>query len=74
MTESDFSWPCIIGYGSSPSRCGPPHPAPRTEAWFERRIALRDRKTNELWTVDPWTHEGSEVPDIFPLAKWKAGE
>src|SRR5262249_49730670 len=28
VTESDFSWPRIIGYGSSPSRCGPPHPAP----------------------------------------------
>jgi hypothetical protein len=39
--------------------------------WAE---VIRDRKTNELWTVDPWTHEGSEVPDIFPLAKWKAGE
>jgi hypothetical protein len=25
MTESDFSCPCIIGYGSSPSRCGPPY-------------------------------------------------
>src|SRR5262245_29087496 len=24
MTESDFSCPYIIGYGSSPSRCGPP--------------------------------------------------
>ena len=24
MTESDFSNPCIIGFGSSPSRCGPP--------------------------------------------------
>src|SRR5262249_1229526 len=23
MTRSDFSCPCIIGYGSSPSRCGP---------------------------------------------------
>src|SRR5256886_3502647 len=23
MAESDFSRPCIIGYGSSPSRCGP---------------------------------------------------
>src|SRR6202048_978155 len=23
MTESDFSCPCIIGFGSSPSRCGP---------------------------------------------------
>jgi hypothetical protein len=34
---------------------------------------IEDRKTNELWTVDPWTHKGSEVPDIWPLAKWKAG-
>src|SRR5258708_6752645 len=23
MAESDFSRPCITGYGSSPSRCGP---------------------------------------------------
>jgi hypothetical protein len=35
---------------------------------------IKDRKTSELWTVDPWTHKGSEVPDIWPLAKWKAGE
>ena len=35
---------------------------------------IRDGKTGELWTVDPWTHKGSEVPDIFPLAKWKAGD
>ena len=34
---------------------------------------IKDRKTSELWTVDPWTHKGSEVPDIWPLAKWKAG-
>src|SRR5260370_1270262 len=34
----------------------------------------QDRQTNELWTVDPWTHKGSEVPDIFPLAKVKAGD
>src|SRR5262249_31223334 len=25
MTRSDFSGPCIIGFGSSPSRCGPPY-------------------------------------------------
>jgi len=31
-------------------------------------------ETSELWTVDPWTHKGSEVPDIWPLAKWKAGD
>jgi hypothetical protein len=34
---------------------------------------IKDRNTNELWTVDPWTHKGSEVPDIWPLSKWKAG-
>ena len=34
---------------------------------------IKDRKTNELWTVDPWTHKGSEVPDIWPLEKWKEG-
>jgi hypothetical protein len=35
---------------------------------------IEGRKTSELWTVDPWTHKGSEVPDIFPLEKWKAGD
>src|SRR6516162_5943694 len=25
MARSDFSRPCIIGFGSSPSRCGPPY-------------------------------------------------
>ena len=27
MTGSDFSCPCIIGFGSSPSRCGPTYSA-----------------------------------------------
>src|SRR6266446_8352862 len=27
MAWSDFSCPCFIGYGSSPSRCGPPYSA-----------------------------------------------
>jgi pimeloyl-ACP methyl ester carboxylesterase len=30
MAESDFSRPCIIGYGSSPSRCGPAAAAERS--------------------------------------------
>src|SRR5947199_5612204 len=30
MARSDFSCPCIIGYGSSPSRCGPPYAEHRT--------------------------------------------
>src|SRR5436190_9493597 len=28
MARSDFSCPCIIGFGSSPSRCGPSYSAP----------------------------------------------
>src|SRR6266566_5247249 len=32
MAESDFSRPCIIGYGSSPSRCGPAAIAERSIA------------------------------------------
>jgi hypothetical protein len=32
MAESDFSRPCIIGYGSSPPRCGPAASAKRSDA------------------------------------------
>src|SRR6516164_6959884 len=32
MAESDFSRPCITGYGSSPSRCGPTAVAERSSA------------------------------------------
>src|SRR6516225_1470349 len=38
MTESDFSCPCIIGYGSSPSRCGPPYSAPLDDGGQTRDI------------------------------------
>jgi hypothetical protein len=52
--------------------------APVSRFWFtegpHNTAVIRDSKTGELWTVDPWTHKGSEVPDIFPLAKWKAGD
>src|SRR5436853_465377 len=37
MTESDFSCPCIIGYGSSPSRCGPPYLAHTRQRRPDRR-------------------------------------
>src|SRR5438067_3246721 len=46
MAGSDFSCPCIIGYGSSPSRCGPPYSAHRTR---RRRGAVRSEEhTSEL--------------------------
>lgn len=47
MGESDFSWSCIIGYGSSPSRCRPLHrwsgqprdlPVPEQRAYAHARV------------------------------------
>jgi hypothetical protein len=60
--------------GRIPSR--PQKPASRfifTEGPHNAAV-IEGRKTSELWTVDPWTLKGSEVPDIFPLEKWKAGD
>jgi len=33
FAESDFQRPCIIGYGSSPPRCGPVHFAGTGRTW-----------------------------------------
>ena len=37
MTRPDFSAPCIIGYGSSPSRCGLSYPVPTRHRWPDPR-------------------------------------
>ena len=37
MTRPDFSAPCIIGYGSSPSRCGPSYSVPTRHRWPDPR-------------------------------------
>jgi hypothetical protein len=34
---------------------------------------MRDRKTRQGWTVDPWTHNHAELPDVWPVEKWLAG-
>src|SRR4249919_4134522 len=39
MAESDFSCPCIIGYGSSPSRCGPPYARANSQPTARRGIS-----------------------------------
>ena len=47
MAGSDFSCPFVIGYGSSPSRCGPPRREAarpdRRPPRFRRRLFARDR-------------------------------
>jgi hypothetical protein len=34
---------------------------------------IKDRKTGQGWTVDPWTHDHAEPPDIWPVEKWLDG-
>ena len=62
MASSDFPRPCIIGYGSSPSRCGPGACANRPDVGppsFRRDLSARDA------LFDPG---GAAVPRITLLA------
>ncbi len=34
---------------------------------------IKDRKTGQGWTVDPWTHDHGELPDVWTVERWKAG-
>ncbi len=34
---------------------------------------IRDKKTGQAWTVDPWTHDHGELPDVWTVERWKAG-
>jgi hypothetical protein len=34
---------------------------------------IADKKTGQGWTVDPWTHDHGELPDVWPVERWKAG-
>ncbi len=49
MTRSDFSCPCIIGFGSSPSQCGPPY----THSTRRRRPDTRSPR----FRCDPFTRD-----------------
>jgi hypothetical protein len=52
MAESDFSGPCIIGYGSSPSRCGPATAAPS-----------RSNPRSPSFRCDPFARDVALDPD-----------
>src|SRR5215468_9837840 len=64
VTESDFSWPRIIGYGSSPSRCGPPHPAPTR--WFSSTQAFRTPPRGRRPALQRFVDGGSRSAYPFP--------
>ena len=34
---------------------------------------IRETRSGAEWTVDPWTHDHGELPDVWPVARWKAG-
>jgi hypothetical protein len=34
---------------------------------------IKDRKTGQGWTVDPWTHDHGELPDVWTVERWKDG-
>lgn len=34
---------------------------------------IKDKRTGKGWTVDPWTHDHGELPDMWPVERWKAG-
>jgi len=34
---------------------------------------IADKKTGQRWTVDPWTHDNGELPDVWKLERWVAG-
>ena len=34
---------------------------------------IEDKKTGQRWTVDPWTHDNGELPDVWKLERWVAG-
>jgi hypothetical protein len=34
---------------------------------------IQDKRSGQRWTVDPWTHDNGELPDVWPVERWTAG-
>ena len=70
-TESDFSGSCIIGYGSSPSRCGPavssrrpnPRPPGSRARSFRTCQGLRPRRAGRALAIIAPVHVAFRVSD-----------
>jgi hypothetical protein len=35
---------------------------------------IQDKKTGRRWTVDPWTHDNGQLPDVWPVELWTANK
>jgi hypothetical protein len=70
MAESDFSRPCIIGYGSSPSQCGPAAVAERSVV---RSPGSRARSVHACQCLRPrravWASRYRAHPYCLPSAE-----
>jgi hypothetical protein len=34
---------------------------------------MQEKKTGQRWTVDPWTHDNGQLPDVWKIERWTAG-
>jgi hypothetical protein len=34
---------------------------------------IEEKRGGHRWTVDPWTHDNGELPDVWPVERWSAG-
>jgi hypothetical protein len=34
---------------------------------------IQDKRSAKRWTVDPWTHDNGQLPDVWPVERWSAG-
>jgi hypothetical protein len=34
---------------------------------------IMDKRDGQRWTVDPWTHDNGELPDVWKIERWTAG-
>lgn len=35
---------------------------------------MRDKRSGQHWTVDPWTHDNGVLPDVWTVERWSAGK
>jgi hypothetical protein len=34
---------------------------------------MQEKKGGQRWTVDPWTHDSGQLPDVWKIERWTAG-
>jgi hypothetical protein len=34
---------------------------------------MQEKKGGQRWTVDPWTHDNGQLPDVWKVERWTAG-